>query len=143
MLPRIFGVLAALVCAGAAVADPKFDVIEVPEHVYAGGWEHFVGGGIASFDCNDDGLPELYAAGGENPALMLRNVTAGAGARLAFVADTPPELALRHVTGAYPLDFDNDAVMDLVVLRAGRNVALRGLGNCRFAATELMGASTR
>jgi hypothetical protein len=36
------------------------------------------------------------------------------------------------VTGAYPLDVDSDGISDLMVLRRGGNVLLRGLGDCRF-----------
>ena len=32
-------------------------------HVYDGEFPYFVGGGVATFDCNDDGKPELYLAG--------------------------------------------------------------------------------
>jgi hypothetical protein len=39
---------------------------------------------------------------------------------------------LTSVTGAYPLDVDSDDRTDLVVLRLGENVILRGLGDCRF-----------
>ena len=35
-------------------------------HTYDGGWEFFVGGGVAAFDCDDDMLPDLFFAGGEN-----------------------------------------------------------------------------
>ena len=35
-------------------------------HVYGGGWEFFVGGGVAVFDCNQDHFPELFVAGGEH-----------------------------------------------------------------------------
>ena len=40
-------------------------MIEVPAHIYDGGWEHFVGGGVAVFDC-DQGHPAriVRAAGG-------------------------------------------------------------------------------
>ncbi|MEM7720357.1 MAG: hypothetical protein AAF222_14255, partial [Pseudomonadota bacterium] len=34
------------------------------EHVYRGDWEHFVGGGLAVFDCNGDQRPDLFVAGG-------------------------------------------------------------------------------
>jgi hypothetical protein len=37
------------------------------------------------------------------------------------------------VTGAYPIDIDGDGITDLVVLRNGETVLLRGLGGCRFA----------
>ncbi len=35
-------------------------------HRYEGPWEYFVGGGVSTFDCNQDRLPDLYLAGGEN-----------------------------------------------------------------------------
>jgi hypothetical protein len=40
------------------------------------------------------------------------------------------------VTGAYPLDIDSDGKVDLVVLRNGPNVVLRGLGSCEFEAAN-------
>jgi hypothetical protein len=39
---------------------------------------------------------------------------------------------LERVTGAYPLDIDSDGTLDLVVLRHGEDVLLRGLGACTF-----------
>ena len=74
-----------LICAlmaPAAFAEVSFIQRSLPDHVYSGGWEHFVGGGVAAFDCNGDQFPELYAAGGENPAQLMLNMTAGAGADL-------------------------------------------------------------
>ncbi|RME17483.1 MAG: CRTAC1 family protein [Alphaproteobacteria bacterium] len=130
-MSRLF-LLAALFLPTIALGGPAFRPVAMPEHVYAGGWEHFVGGGVAVFDCNGDHLPEIVAAGGENPAELFRNVTEGPGAALRFVADTPPELALRRVTGLYPLDIDSDGLLDLAVLRVGENRLLRGLGDCRF-----------
>jgi len=32
-------------------------------HRYEGAWEYFVGGGVSSFDCNGDRMPELFIAG--------------------------------------------------------------------------------
>src|SRR5947209_7105021 len=43
------------------------------DSVYAGGWQYMVGGGVASFDCNGDGFPDLLLAGGEGPAKFYRN----------------------------------------------------------------------
>jgi hypothetical protein len=40
---------------------------------------------------------------------------------------------MRGVTGAYPLDIDNDGLLDLAVLRVGTNLLLRGSGDCGFA----------
>lgn len=124
----------ALALAGhsAAAADPLFQRVATGiGHSYTGGWEHFVGGGVAVFDCDSDARPEIYAAGGTTPAALLRNTP---GDTLSFTQDTPPELALTGVTGAYPLDIDGDGLLDLAVLRVGANLLLRGSGDCRFSA---------
>jgi hypothetical protein len=101
------------------------------EHSYTGGSEHFVGGGVAVFDCNDDGRPDLFFAGGADPAALYRNESAvGGGLRFDQVVSAITDLTA--VTGAYPVDVDSDGVIDLAVLRRGANVMLRGLGDCRF-----------
>ncbi|MEX0970940.1 MAG: CRTAC1 family protein [Paracoccaceae bacterium] len=137
MRPRVL-TLIALLPAIAAAQTPVFMPRAIPPHAYTGGWEHFVGGGVAAFDCNGDGLPDLYVAGGEAPAQLMRNTTAGAGAALAFVADTPDALALTGVTGAYPLDIDGDGLLDLVILRVGADLLMRGQGNCAFTPFETL-----
>jgi enediyne biosynthesis protein E4 len=119
---------------GLASAQPMFDSRPIPEHAYSGGWEFFVGGGLAAFDCSGDGLPELYAAGGESPAQLMRNQ-----GDFVFTAETPDTLALTGVTGAYPLDINSDGVLDLAILRVGENYLMRGLGGCEFAAFEGLG----
>ncbi len=98
---------------------------------YDGEWEFMVGGGVAVFDCNEDGFPDMYIAGGTNKATLYRNLSVTGGV-LRFKRD-PGALEVTGVTGAYPLDVDSDGRMDLVVLRVGENVVYRGLGNCRFA----------
>ncbi|MCA0869506.1 CRTAC1 family protein [Seohaeicola saemankumensis] len=138
MRPEL-GALVLMIAAPAA-AGPLFVPVEAPEHSYAGGWEHFVGGGLASFDCDGDGLPELYAAGGANPAQLLRNRSGDGAVR--FEAATPPALALNGVTGAYPLDIDSDGYLDLAVLRVGENRLLRGGPDCRFAPFADLGFSS-
>ncbi|THH38590.1 CRTAC1 family protein [Aliishimia ponticola] len=128
----------ALCLAGAASAQaPEYTPRAVPEHVYTGGWEHFVGGGVAVFDCDGDGLPELYLAGGSNPAQLMRNVTADGG--LAFRAQTPSALALTGVTGAYPIDIDSDGLLDLAILRVGPDMLMQGQGDCAFTPFEGLG----
>ncbi len=100
-------------------------------HAYDGEFEYFVGGGVAAFDCDEDGRSELYIAGGENPAGLFHNDSPIGGAlRFSALADEATDLA--GVTGAYPLDVDGDGNVDLAVLRFGENVLLRGLGDCRF-----------
>lgn len=101
------------------------------DHIYDGEFTYFVGGGVAVFDCNDDGRPDLYFAGGIGPAALYRNESPIAG-ELAFTHLPDPATDLNRVTGAYPLDIDGDGQVDLAVLRLGGNVLLRGLGDCRF-----------
>ncbi len=101
------------------------------EHTYDGDFLFFVGGGVAVFDCDDDGRPDLYLAGGANPASLFRNESTVGGA-LQFTRLSDPATDLTEVTGAYPLDIDGDGHLDLAVLRLGENVLLRGLGECRF-----------
>ena len=102
------------------------------DHRYTGDFEHFVGGGVAAFDCDDDDMADLYFAGGTSPAALYRNESEVGGA-LKFAVEPSPVTDLTEVNGAYPLDVDSDGVIDLVVLRyAAGNVLLRGLGDCRF-----------
>jgi enediyne biosynthesis protein E4 len=101
------------------------------DHVYDGDFEFYVGGGVAVFDCDDDGRPDLYFAGGTNPATLYRNESPVGGA-LRFTELTDPVTDQLDVTGAYPLDIDGDGRIDLAVLRRGGNALLKGLGDCRF-----------
>ncbi len=108
---------------------------EVPE----GGYEFAVGGGLAVFDCDDDGRPDLYLAGGSGRASLYRNESEPGG-QLRFTRITDDATDLAQVSGAYPIDIDGDDVDDLVALRRGENVLLRGLGSCRFErANESLG----
>ena len=101
------------------------------EHRYDGEVMFFVGGGVAVFDCDDDGRQDLYLAGGEEPAALYRN-RSPQGGELAFEPIPSQTTDLRRVTGAYPIDIDGDDIEDLAVLRLGENVLLRGLGACAF-----------
>ncbi|MEL6436034.1 MAG: VCBS repeat-containing protein, partial [Pseudomonadota bacterium] len=135
-----FAVAAVLLAASIAhsqaseLTQPRFenisDILPV-EHVYDGGWEHFVGGGVAVFDCNGDSFPDFVAAGGTNPARLFRNDTEAPSSDMRFsLAKDFPELT--GVTGAYPINVDGDDHTDLVILRVGENIVLRGAGACRF-----------
>ena len=117
--------------AGAAQTHPSFAPVVMPPHVYDGGWEFFVGGGMAVFDCNQDSLPDIFIAGGEAPSALLRN-RSQRGGEIKFTKQTPQELSLENVTGAYPLDIDGDGFLDLAVLRVGANVILKGAAECNF-----------
>ncbi len=100
------------------------------DSIYAGEWEYMVGGGVATFDCNADGFADMLLAGGENPSKFYRNKSKR-GEALHFELQTSG-LELDRMTGAYPLDVDSDGITDLVLLRVGENVVMRGLGDCKF-----------
>jgi len=102
------------------------------DHTYDGPWEYFVGGGVAVLDCNGDFKPDLFFAGGVNNAALYVNESDTAGA-LAFTnKEDFSQIPQTAITGAYPLDIDNDGIMDLAVMRVGRNRLLRGNGDCTF-----------
>ncbi len=102
------------------------------EHQYSGPWEFFVGGGVATFDCNGDRKPDLFFAGGNNDAALFVNQSHTNGDLLFKQKNDYVSSAQTKVTGAYPLDIDNDGHLDLAVLRVGRNRLLRGNGDCTF-----------
>ena len=109
------------------------------DHRYDGEFQFFVGGGVATFDCDDDGLPDLYLAGGSEPAALYHNESTPAGP-LRFTPLASATTDLTGVTGAYPIDIDGDSHVDLAVLRVGEDVVLRGHGDCEFErANELWG----
>ncbi len=98
--------------------------------IYQGEWQYMVGGGAAVFDCNDDGFPDVFVAGGEGHAKFFEN-RSKQGGKLKFM-EKKSNINLKAVTGAYPLDVDSDGNMDLVILRVGESKVFRGLGKCRF-----------
>jgi hypothetical protein len=129
--------LAVLVCAGHAFADGPVVPAFVEEtkssgidSVYTGEWQYMVGGGAAAFDCNGDGFDDVLIAGGEKPATFYVNKSTRGGA-LSF-AKQQSGLEFDAMTGAYPLDVDGDGIMDVVVLRVGENIVMKGKGDCRF-----------
>ena len=103
------------------------------DHRYTGGWEFFVGGGAASLDCNGDRMPDLLLAGGTSESGLYVNRSEAGGA-LAFekIALDLTEKDRKSVLGAYPVDIDNDRLIDLVLLRLGENILLKGKGSCKF-----------
>ncbi len=97
---------------------------------FDGDWEYTVGGGVAALDCDGSGLPSLFVAGGANRSKFYRNKSARGGP-LKLAAERAG-LELTSTLGAYPVDLDGDGVLDLVVLRVGETLLMRGLGDCRF-----------
>ncbi len=147
-LIAVGGVIAAAAVAGALVAlapsggttptealgSPHFADESLSaglEHINGWGYSASIGGGLATFDCDDDGRPDLYLSGGDNPAALFRNESAP-GASLAFTPVADANVSLSNVMGAYPVDIDGDGHIDLAVLRVGGLELLRGMGDCRF-----------
>jgi hypothetical protein len=125
--------LLQLAMAADAPAIPKFveetDAAGLQSR-FEGEDEYMVGGGVATFDCDGDGLPEVYVTGGVTKAKFYRNrSTRGGPIKL---QEERSGLELTNAIGAYPLDMDGDGNIDLVVLRVGEVEVFRGLGGCKF-----------
>jgi enediyne biosynthesis protein E4 len=97
---------------------------------FEGEAEYMVGGGVATFDCNGDGLPDVYVTAGVNKAKFYKNRSMRGGP--IKLSEERSGLELTNAIGAYPLDIDGDGVADLVVLRVGEVAVFRGLGDCKF-----------
>ena len=131
---RLFFCLAALLgvtirIVSADTSSVRFENIEIPEHIFAGRLGNAIGGGVAVFDCNNDDRPEIFIAGGVNPSQLFIN---NSGENISFHVDTPVQLSLTNVIGAYPLDIDSDRFLDLAILRVGQDFLLRGRPDCSF-----------
>jgi len=127
-------VLTVVTGAGSSGTPPPRYVDETAAsgivHAFEGA-DDIVGGGVAVLDCDEDGRPDLFLAGGTAPAALYRNESPVGGA-LRFTEAPLPEDDRTGVTGAYPIDIDGDGRTDLAVLRRGENLLLRGLGDCAF-----------
>ena len=132
-LAALFLLIAATELSAAPLFVERAKSLNI-DHRYTGGWTHFVGGGVAVFDCDGDNLPEVFAAGGAAPSLFLRNRSTPELVR--YEVETHAALNLKAVTGAYPIDIDSDGWTDLVILRVGPNAILKGGPDCAFAPFE-------
>lgn len=132
LLAAAAGLAPAALCAQAPAVPRFVDETDAAglQSRFDGDWEYTVGGGVAAFDCDGSGLPSLFVAGGANRSKFFRNKSARGGA-LKFVAERSG-LELTSTLGAYPVDLDGDGALDLVVLRVGETLLMRGLGECRF-----------
>ena len=131
--PALIATAAEPVALAIAPAIPRFveetDTAGLQSR-FEGEDEFMVGGGVATFDCDGDGLPEVYVTAGVNKAKFYRNrSTRGGPLKL---QEERSGLELTNAIGAYPLDIDGDGNIDLVVLRVGEVEVFRGLGGCKF-----------
>ena len=94
------------------------------------------GGGVAVFDCDGDGRPDVYLAGGEHPAALFRNDSPRRRRRCGSRPSPARASTSTPVTGAYPLDVDADGIATSRCCACGQSSALRGLGDCRFEPRE-------
>jgi enediyne biosynthesis protein E4 len=139
---RMLALCAALGAAGTLpVWSAETSPLRIPKFVeetdlsglqsrFEGDGEYMVGGGVATFDCDGDGLPEVYVTAGVNKAKLLHNRSARGGSLR--LQEERSGLELTNAIGAYPLDIDGDGVTDLVVLRVGEVQVFKGLGQCKF-----------
>ncbi|MBX3253026.1 MAG: VCBS repeat-containing protein [Chitinophagaceae bacterium] len=89
--------------------------------------EKFKGRVVVSADYNNDGMPDLFIAGGASQSWLLKNVD-GSG----FAVDPASKIFnedLRNiqVTDAAFIDFDNDGRLDLIVTGIAGNASSRGI----------------
>lgn len=135
-------ILGSLLLSSAAIAAHASDTTPaIPKYAeetksagldstFKGEWEYMVGGGVATFDCNGDGFADMLLSGGTHKAKFYRNMSKN-GRTLKFKAEISG-LEIDKVIGTYPLDIDSDGITDVVLLRVGENIVMRGLGHCKF-----------
>jgi enediyne biosynthesis protein E4 len=137
-LPVLCAALLLGLPLGSGAADAPPEVPRFAEETESAGLqsrfegeeEYIVGGGVAAFDCDSDGLPDLYVTAGVGKARLYRNRSPrGQALKL---QEHRSGLETTNAIGAYPLDIDGDRITDLVVLRVGEVQVYRGLGQCRF-----------
>ena len=97
-------------------------------------------GGVAVFDYDGDGLPDLYFTNGgsipslrkESPGEWNRLFHNDGGLKFTDVTERAGVKAEGYTTGAAAADFDNDGRVDLFVAGVQRNQLFRNLGDGRF-----------
>jgi enediyne biosynthesis protein E4 len=98
--------------------------------VYNGDWEFMVGGGVSTFDCDDDGFPDMLLPGGSGKSVFYHNESRKGGA-IVFKA-MASGLEVDNLLGSYAIDIDGDGIKDIILLRLGENIVMRGKGKCQF-----------
>ena len=97
-------------------------------------------GGIAIFDYNGDGLPDLFFTNGaavpslqkDAPKYFNRLYRNDGGMRFTDVTQQAHLAGAGYSMGAAAADYDNDGNVDLFVAGVNRNILYRNLGNGQF-----------
>jgi hypothetical protein len=97
-------------------------------------------GGVAVFDYDGDGLPDIYFTNGgsipslrkENPGQWNRLFHNDGGLKFTDVTERAGVKADGYTTGAAAADFDNDGRIDLFVAGVQRNQLFRNAGDGQF-----------
>ena len=94
------------------------------------GDQFYVGGGVASFDCDGDGRPDLYVAGGDNPAGLFHNESAVGGAlRFSRLTDPVTDLTVALEVNYFRLAKDRYFVpVSVKITASARPTAARYAG---------------
>ncbi len=109
-------------------------------------------GGVGVFDCDNDGLLDIYFANGAhlptlekaNPSFHNRLYRNLGGRRFADVTADAGVAGAGYSMGVAAGDYDNDGWVDIYVAGVRRNLLYRNLGACRFEdVTEAAGVSAR
>ena len=100
------------------------------------------GGGIALFDCNNDGKLDIavvndstidrYLKGGDLMVTLYRQDGNSGAIHFTDVTKSSGLLTKGWATGLAVADFDNDGLPDLYVTGYGHNVLYHNLGGCKF-----------
>lgn len=97
-------------------------------------------GGVAVFDCNGDGLPDIYFTNGaaipslkkESPKYFNRLFRNNGGMKFTDVTEAAGLAGHGYDMGAAAADYDNDGDVDLFVAGAFRNTLYRNDGDGNF-----------
>jgi enediyne biosynthesis protein E4 len=100
------------------------------------------GGGVALFDCNNDGKLDVAVvrdssiernlAGGDLMVTLYEQDGTGSKIHFTDITASSGMLTKGWATGLAVADFDNDGLPDLYVTGYGHNVLYHNLGNCKF-----------